>query len=130
MVEPLRDRAAIVATVRVATNAIHPRAEPVNSTYTNRRRTTERSGWRAWRVTARDCIGVASPRTDSLILRIPYVWFDRADGGEIAVVMLIGDKTRRGREWYPWAVEQIEGSMIGQWHRRHPNHQAQVRRTR
>lgn len=64
------------------------------------------------------------------ILRIPYVWFDRADGGEIAVVMLIGDKTERGRDWYPSAVRQIEGTMIGQWQRRHPNHQAQVKRTR
>lgn len=64
------------------------------------------------------------------ILRIPYVWFDRPDGSEVAVVMLIGDKTQRGRDWYPWAVRQIEDTMIGQWHRRHPDHRAQVKRTR
>jgi len=64
------------------------------------------------------------------ILRIPYVWFDRADGSEIAVVMLIGDKTEQRNEWYPSVVRHIEGTMIGQWQRRHPNHRAQVKRTR
>ena len=67
---------------------------------------------------------------DPPILRIPYVWFDRADGSEVAVVMFIGDKTQRGREWYPWAVRRIEETMIGQWHRRHPDHRAQAKRTR
>ena len=62
------------------------------------------------------------------VLRIPYVWFDRPDGSEVAVVMLIGDKTERGNDWYPSAVKRMEGSMIGEWHRRHPDHRAQVRR--
>lgn len=61
------------------------------------------------------------------VLRIPYVWFDRAEGGEIAVVMLIGDKTERARDWYPSAVNQIEGTMIGEWRQRHPDHRAQVK---
>lgn len=64
------------------------------------------------------------------VLRIPYVWFDRAEGGEVAVVMLIGDKTERGNDWYPSTVKQIEGTMIGEWHQRHPTHRAQVRRNR
>ena len=63
------------------------------------------------------------------VLRIPYVWFDRAERGEVAVVMLIGDKTKRGSDWYPSTVRQIEGTMIGEWHQRHPNHRAQVRRS-
>ena len=61
------------------------------------------------------------------VLRIPYVWFDAVDGKEVAVVMLIGDKTGLGARWYPWAIEQIEGTMIGEWHRRFPSHRVQVR---
>ena len=64
------------------------------------------------------------------VLRIPYVWFDRAEGGEVAVVMLIGDKTALGNDWYPPVVAQIEGTMIDEWHELHPNHRAQVRRSR
>ncbi len=33
------------------------------------------------------------------VLRIPYVWFDIGGGGEVAVVMLVGDKTKLGNEW-------------------------------
>ena len=60
------------------------------------------------------------------MLRIAYVWFDREEGGEVAVVMLIGDKTELGNDWYPPTVKQIEGTMIGEWHRRHPNPQAPI----
>ena len=35
------------------------------------------------------------------ILRIPYVWFDVAGGDEVAVVMLVGDKTRLGNACTP-----------------------------
>lgn len=62
------------------------------------------------------------------VLRIPYAWFDVEEGGEVAVVMLVGDKTRLGNRWYPRVVRQIEGTMIGEWHRRHPGHRVQVRR--
>lgn len=64
------------------------------------------------------------------VLRIPYVWFDVEDGGEVAVVMLVGDKTKLGNEWYPRAVRQIEGTMIGEWRQHQPSHRAQVRRIR
>ncbi len=64
------------------------------------------------------------------ILRIPYVWFDVAGGGEVAVVMLVGDKTRLGNAWYPQVVQQIENVMIAQWRRANPGHHPQVRRAR
>ena len=64
------------------------------------------------------------------VLRIPYVWFDVPDGGEVAVVMLIGDKTRLGNAWYPRAVRQIERVMMGEWRRRNPTHQPQLRGSR
>ena len=62
------------------------------------------------------------------VLRIPYAWFDVEDGSEVAVVMLVGDKTRLGNEWYPQVVRRIEETMIGEWRRRHPGHRVQVRR--
>lgn len=52
------------------------------------------------------------------MLRIAYVWFDRAEGDEVAVMMRIGDKTELGNDWYPSTVKQIEGTMIGQWQQR------------
>ena len=44
--------------------------------------------------------------------------------------MLIGDKTKLGHNWYPWAVQQIEATMIGEWRQHNPNHQVQVKRIR
>lgn len=44
------------------------------------------------------------------------------------MVMLVGDKTERGNDWYPSTVKQIEGTMIGEWHHRHPNYRAQVKK--
>ena len=44
-----------------------------------------------------------------------------------AVVMLVGDKTQLGNEWYRSVVRQIEGTMIGEWHRHQPSQRAQVR---
>lgn len=64
------------------------------------------------------------------ILRIPYVWFDAGGRDETAVVMLFGDKTNRGNDWYPHIVQQIEKSMIPEWEQRHPQQKARVRRTR
>lgn len=66
------------------------------------------------------------------VLRIPYVWFiDRATSEEIAVVMLMGDKTTSGNDWYPATVNQIDNaSMVADWERTHPNHNARKRRTR
>ena len=71
---------------------------------------------------------IYTPYADSPpVLRIPYVWFDVGDGGGVAVVMLVGDKTQLGNEWYPSVVRQIEGIMIGEWHRHQPSQRAQVR---
>jgi len=66
------------------------------------------------------------------VLRIPYVWFiDQSTGEELAVVMLMGDKTSSGNDWYPSVVNQIDNaSMITDWERTHPGHKAKVRRTR
>ncbi len=74
---------------------------------------------------------IYTPYSDSPpVLRIPYVWFDVEDGGEVAVVMLVGDKTQLGNEWYPSVVKQIESTMIGEWRRHQPSHRARVRRIR
>jgi hypothetical protein len=43
------------------------------------------------------------------VLRIAYVWFDRAEGGEVAVVMLIGDKTKSGSDWIPRPSDRLRG---------------------
>ena len=64
------------------------------------------------------------------VLRIPYVWFDASDSAEVAVVMLIGDKTTLGNRWYPQAVTQIETRLIPTWERNNPHHRARLRRTR
>ena len=49
---------------------------------------------------------------------------------EVAVVMLIGDKTTLGNRWYPQAVTQIETRLIPTWERNNPHHRARLRRTR
>ena len=55
------------------------------------------------------------------VLRIPYVWFFGNDG-EVAVVMMIDDKTELGNRWYPHAVARIEGELIPSWVQSHPEH--------
>ncbi|GJM36675.1 MAG: hypothetical protein R8F63_20495 [Acidimicrobiales bacterium] len=75
----------------------------------------------------------ATPYADSPpVLRIPYVWFiDQATGDEVAVVMLVGDKTTSGNDWYPAVVNKIDNaSMVTDWERTHPDHKATIRRTR
>ena len=63
------------------------------------------------------------------VLRIPYVWFDDRSGGEpVAVVMLIGDKTTLGNDWYPTIVQLIDNTLIPEWVRRHPTHEPRRRR--
>ena len=65
------------------------------------------------------------------VLRIPYVWFNDSEiGDEVAVVMLAGDKTALGNDWYPGVVNQIDNTMVPAWERTHPTHKARVRRTR
>lgn len=65
------------------------------------------------------------------VIRIPYVWFqDPETNEELAVVMLMGDKTTQGNHWYPKQVEAIETLLIPSWQHRHPNHRALTRRTR
>lgn len=65
------------------------------------------------------------------VIRVPYVWFvDAETGQELAVVMLMGDKTTQGNHWYPKQVESIETLLIPSWQHHHPNHRAMTRRTR
>lgn len=73
-----------------------------------------------------------TPYADSPpVLRMPYVWFaDAQTGDEVAVVMLAGDKTTLGNDWYPSVVNQIDNVMVGDWERTHPTQKARVRRTR
>ena len=79
----------------------------------------------------------ATPYADSPpVLRIPYVWFidwfiDTTSSGDVAVVMLMGDKTEAGNYWYPRIVDMFDNaSMVSEWERTHPDHRAIVRRTR
>lgn len=65
------------------------------------------------------------------VIRIAYVWFiDANTNEEFAVVMLMGDKTKLGNNWYPSKVTTIENTLVPDWERTNPNHHAQVRRTR
>lgn len=65
------------------------------------------------------------------VIRIAYVWFlDEASREEVAVVMLMGDKTALGNNWYPSKVNDIENRLVPDWERAHPTHHPQVRRTR
>jgi hypothetical protein len=65
------------------------------------------------------------------VIRIAYVWFnDRSTNEEFAVVILMGDKTQLGNNWYPSKVNAIESTLVPDWERTNPNQQAQVRRTR
>jgi len=72
--------------------------------------------------------GGAATREDLRDLRSANRADHRALRGEVAVVMLVGDKTQLGNEWYPSVVRQIEGTMIGEWHQHRPSHHARVRR--
>ena len=60
------------------------------------------------------------------------MWFvDQGRGEELAVVMLIGNKTSSGNDWYPSVVNQIDNaSMVADWERTHPDHKARIRRIR
>jgi len=64
------------------------------------------------------------------VLRIPDVWFiDKATGGEVAVMMLMGDKAGVGNDWYPGVVQKIDnGSMVVEWEHENPGYEAQIRR--
>jgi hypothetical protein len=65
------------------------------------------------------------------VIRIPYVWFlDTETHEELAVVMLMGDKTTQGNHWYPKQVEVIETLLVPGWQHHHPNHRALTRRSR
>ncbi|CAN5894700.1 hypothetical protein BH23ACT2_BH23ACT2_31610 [soil metagenome] len=64
------------------------------------------------------------------IIRIPYVWFADDVGDDLAVVMLMGDKTELKNRWYPTRVQHIETSLVPGWQRANPTHHARVRRTR
>jgi hypothetical protein len=65
------------------------------------------------------------------VIRIAYVWFtDDAKREELAVVMLMGDKTTLGNNWYPSKVSTIEHTLVPDWERINSHHHAQVRRQR
>lgn len=52
------------------------------------------------------------------------MWFvDTATGEEVAVVMLMGDKTTQASHWYPTQVEAIETLLIPSWEHHHPKPQ-------
>lgn len=55
---------------------------------------------------------------------------DDATDDELAVVMLMGDKTTFGNNWYPSKVNDIENVLVPDWERTNTSHHAQVRRTR
>lgn len=60
---------------------------------------------------------------DPPVLRIPYVWFaDIHTGKDLAVMMLIGDKTNLGNEWYQPIVKRIETLLIPDWIKHNPHH--------
>jgi len=63
------------------------------------------------------------------ILRIPYVWFmDEPSHEEIAVLMLIGDRTHDGNLWYPKAIRRIQDTLVPMWVRANPKHSPRERR--
>jgi len=63
------------------------------------------------------------------VLRIPYVWFyDSEAKGDLAVVMLMGDKSTLGSRWYPPQVQLIETKLVPEWERSHPTQRAWKRR--
>lgn len=63
------------------------------------------------------------------ILRIPYVWVaDLYARTEFPLVLLVGDKTELGSNWYPPVVTRIESNLIPDWERKHPQHRAKPRR--
>lgn len=65
------------------------------------------------------------------VIRIPYVWFrDLETADELAVIMLIGDKTQLKNHWYPKTVELIEKSLVPAWENVNQSHQAIIRRMR
>lgn len=69
--------------------------------------------------------------TSPPVIRIPYVWFADADTGEeLAVVMLLGDKTDLKNDWYPTKVKYIELKLVPDWERANSSHHAITRRTR
>jgi hypothetical protein len=74
---------------------------------------------------------VYTPYADSPpVIRIPYVWFTGERGEELAVLMVMGDKTALGNLWYPKTVSEIEGRLIPSWEAAHRGMSAIVRRTR
>ena len=64
------------------------------------------------------------------VIRIPYVWFLDPANEELAVVMLLGDKTALGNFWYPTRVNEIETRLIPGWESANHGHHARIRRTR
>lgn len=65
------------------------------------------------------------------IIRVLYTWFNnQGTGTEIAVVMLMGDKTTLKNHWYPPKVTEIETVLAPEWEHHHPTHKPQVKRTR
>ena len=64
------------------------------------------------------------------VVRIPYVWFRDEHNDELAVVMLMGDKTKLRNHWYPTHVNEIENRLIPGWEHSNLGHHAILRRTR
>lgn len=64
------------------------------------------------------------------VIRIPYVWFRESDNQEFVVVMLMGDKTNLGNQWYPVRVNEIETRLIPGWEQANQGHHAIEKRRR
>lgn len=65
-------------------------------------------------------------------IRVPYVWFDvDTDEGpeEVAVVMMMmGDKSEKGNDWYPAMLVQLNDELLPSWRKANPTYKVRTRR--
>lgn len=61
------------------------------------------------------------------VLRILYCFLRERNGGEIAIVLLGGDKTKQGSDWYPANVSLAQ-RRADEWCRQNPEYQPIIKR--
>ena len=61
------------------------------------------------------------------VLRVLFAFVADDEGGEAALVLVGGDKTRLGNRWYPPQVRRAE-DRLEQWCRHHPGYRPIVKR--
>lgn len=61
------------------------------------------------------------------VLRVLYAICRASDGGEVAVVLLAGDKTVLGNNWYPANLTEVE-ARLDNYCRQHPGTSPTVKR--